>query len=496
MSEKEKIKNWDFIGRCFDVLKIDPLKIEDGALTARAFEFPESDFQSTPDDRFLYPTATKYVAGTGGKSSSRTITILSSYDFQTFNKVENSISVSDPTGEMFKTSLSNSYTHTSNQTGSQNSVVTYTSQTVEICRLELSESEEGNLEVSKELAKGVLKLPSARNPTAYEAFIKKFGTHYSSSITLGGRAYQRVTVKEAEYSSFLEDGLDMTGEAKLTFDIASAGGRAGQQDTRSKKFVNATKSSTDDIKHSGGTPFTALDSWTPTVKDDPAPIKVNLEPLYELLIEKFFVSDPEIEKKQALLRTAIDEYLSSKGEDVKNLEMHYQEKVFLGLRGADDSVRYLSAADPRRYARTCKIPLATEQDASLVEWIIVNAKDPDSEDKVQVNDVIALRCVSGAYLDAQAGADSRYERGDGLTAASGVDLSASSTRWKVVLADQRRRNQIVDGDYIRLQSQWRNSEGDLGYLMGERAEDKDQRVYSFGDKKGKGTIWLLSRKTE
>jgi MAC/Perforin domain len=499
----ERLKNWDFIGRCFDVLKIDPLKIDNSAKTFMALAIgtgkDDDDFEPTLDDRFLKPKGTRYVPLAGGHGSSSTVMISSAYDFQTFNKIENSVSVSDPTGEMFKTSLSSSYSQTRRATGSENKVLTYTSLTVDLCRLELSELEESALAVSKELVAAVAKLPPNPDPTAYDNFVKTFGTHYSSGVTFGGRAYQRVMVKEAEYSTFLEEGLDMASEAKLTFDIA-AGGKLIQTDTRSKKFINTTKNSTDDIKVAGGTPpatSSGFDSWASSVASNPAPIKVDLEPLYQLLTAKLFDNDPEIETKQTLLKGTIDNYLTSKGEDVQKLEMHYQDRVFLGLRVAKGSARYLSAAASRSYARTSKIPRPSGQDASL-RWVIVNTKDPNCKGKVRVNEIVALRSVSGAYLDAQAGADNTYEKGDGLTAASGVDPSVATTWWKVVLVDERKRNEIVDGDYVRLESQWTNPNEDYpGYLKGEpSADDPHQRVFSFGYKGDPGTIWMLSREAE
>jgi hypothetical protein len=141
-------------------------------------------------------------------------------------------------------------------------------------------------------------------------------------------------------------------------------------------------------------------------------------------------------------------------------------------------------------------------DDNSLRWIIVQADAQDSRGKVQIGDLVALRSVGrGKYLDAQDGADENYDKGVGLTAASGAKPSQQTTQWKLVLADNRKAEvrlnlgkEIVDGDYVRLQSQWlAPDEQSLGYLQSD-FRDAAQRVFSFGGKSGPGTVWRMSRR--
>jgi hypothetical protein len=67
-----------------------------------------------------------------------------------------------------------------------------------------------------------------------------------------------------------------------------------------------------------------------------------------------------------------------------------------------------------------------------------------------------------------------------------------------VLADTSRpRTDLVDGDYVRFESQWQDEDGELGFLVGETdRNDPAQRVYAFGDDQPpRASIWRLLRRT-
>ena len=253
----DKLKNWDFIGRCYDVLKVDPLNIEKGAKGKMAFLLDE--FNEIADGSAQKLICTEHTPRSGGESKSNTVSMSSSHDFRTFNKLEASVTVSDPTGEMFSTSLSQSYEKTRNETESHEKVTTYATLTAPAYNLSLIGDEKDGrlvpaaspkLKVSTDLASSVAGLPTTSG-TLYKQFVRDFGTHYAREVVFGGRVYQRLTVEEAKYSTFLEEGLNVTAEAKLTFEIA-AGVKGGLQDKRSDKFVNAIKNSTDSIVYPGG----------------------------------------------------------------------------------------------------------------------------------------------------------------------------------------------------------------------------------------------------
>jgi hypothetical protein len=485
----DKLHNFDFVGRCYNALKVDALDIEAGGTYGMAIAF--DDFDSIPDDRFQKPACTDYSPATGGSFASRATSLSSSYDFHSLVKQEGTVTVSDATGQLFSATLSASYIQTRDNTNSHSSVTTYTSQLVRAYKLSLKDA---GLKLDSGFTQAVAELPETDAGSAYALFIGHFGTHYGKEALFGGRMYQRITIDDADYSSFLEEGLNVAAEAKATFDVAAGQASAAQQSNRSQKFVEATKSSTDAIVFAGGNPQSMIDMWSQTVADQPAPIQIELGPLYELLTKDLFPSDSAIAVKQKLLTNAIEDYLLAKGDDVRRALLHYGDELVISLAG-EGAQRFISAAQPQ-FARTtgCSDPRNPGHDTPL-RWTIVNAADPTLTRDVQVGDTVALKSAGGAYLDAQAGHDGTYAVGDGLTAPTGQSPDVPSTQWRVALADTRPRNAIVNGDYVRLQSQWQDPDGQLGYLLGEAdARNAAQRVYAFGDEKPpRASIWQLSR---
>lgn len=492
------LPNWDFVGRCYDILKVDPFNIEAGSKMHMAFEFPKDKktnellLEYIPDKRFMRPQHTVYTPATGGATDTNTASFSSSYDFKSFTKQAGSVEASDPTGDLYSASLSVSYEHTREATESKNQVVTYTSYIVNSYKLEIGKAENAP-DVSQDLINAVNQLSEGSD---YKNFLKDFGTHYASRILFGGQAHQRIVIQEQDYSSFLEDGLDVEEQAAITFEIAKASEKGSSSEKLSKKFANATSSSTENINFTGGYPQQMFDMWASTVNDLPGPIQVELTPLYELLTKERFPNDAAIDTKRNALQKEIEEYLRNNGEDVEKAVLRYGDTVSLQLVGAGPQQRYLSGGD-LRYAHTLTAPKSgTIGSNTTMQWVLVNAADPSLKDDVKVGDVVALRNVStDKFLDAQAGSDDHYDEGDGLTADKASDTRQVNAQWQLALADDRKRiyNKMVDGDFVRFKSLWQDPDGGFGYLQGESDyRDPAQRVFSFGKPPG-GTNWRISR---
>ncbi len=491
----EKLHNWDFINRCYDVLAVDPMKIDNKAAFKMAFNIGEDNFEPIPDGSAKKPKFTDYSPMTGGSLDSKTVSLSSAYDFRSLNKVGRSVEVSDPTGSLFSCTLSRTFTKTREETESMSRVETYTQQIVNKYALSMR-TDDILLELSPDLALAVSLLPTTRT-AKYRSFVETFGTHYAKTVEFGGLVYQRITVEETDYTRFLEEQIDVEAQAKMTLEIAKAGGKFEGQDRRSEKFTKATKNSTDNAVYAGGTPQQYFDMWAITVAEEPAPIRVELRPLYELLIPRFVADDEDIGIKAELLKAEIEEYIRSKGNDIRQAILHYGDRVVVRLQGVSGREHFLSANTPT-HVRTSEPSSPGEPGSDdFLSWIVVHADDPARQGDVRVGDIVAFRSVrTGHYLDAQAGTDERYDDGEGLTAASATRTSDPPARWKLVLADRRDRKEIVDGDQLRFQSQWQNAEGDHGFLMGD-PQDPAQRVFSFGTSSDKRrSIWRVSRPTE
>ncbi len=167
-------------------------------------------------------------------------------------------------------------------------------------------------------------------------------------------------------------------------------------------------------------------------------------------------------------------------------------ELLLNVSGVD---RYLSYKQELQYTVTEPQPeAASGNDLLKSKWKICPTNQSDLGNPVKVNDVVLLQSqASQTYLDAQSGRDDEYYPGDGLTKADESDDQKESVQWRLQQAYPSQHQEIVHGDYLKLQTLWENSDGEYGYLQGETyAQDAKQRVFSFGNgSSDNGCYWNI-----
>jgi endonuclease/exonuclease/phosphatase family metal-dependent hydrolase len=188
-------------------------------------------------------------------------------------------------------------------------------------------------------------------------------------------------------------------------------------------------------------------------------------------------------------------------EEPKNRDnfIRYGDEVelLLNVSGAD---RYLSFKQEFQYSVTEPQPeAASGNDLLKYKWKICPTNQSDLGNPVKANDVVFLESqVSHKYLDAQSGRDDEYFIGDGLTRADESDAQKESVQWRLQQAYPSQSQDLVEGDYLKLQTLWENFDGEYGYLQGETyAQDAKQRVFSFGNgSSDNGCYWnIVKQKT-
>ena len=480
--------NWDFIGRCYDVLKADPLDLKQGATVQMAYAY--DTFEDVADHSASKPVGLDYLAAPGGTFDQRVSEMSSSYDFKTTFRGDGSLTVSDPTGDLFSASLSTSFTRTRQDINTRSSVVTYTSEGVSTYKLQVRTDPKVRT-LDQALASALGALPTVAG-AAHEAFIAKFGTHVAHAVTFGGRATQRIVVSRQDYDGFLEEGIDIHANVSATFDIAKVGASGGVVDTRSQQFKTASGVTVESIVYTGGTaPQQMWDMWAQYVKNAPAPIEIAFEPLHSLLVPEFFPHDQHVEQRRAALEAATNSYLSTQGRDTRLDLLRPGDRVTLALV-AEGLTRCLAATSG--YVRTTVLPGGGDAPPSLL-WALEAATPNSGAGALTTTTPITFRNPAlGSYLDAQAGSDNTYSPGDGLLGLRAGSPAADSGRWTFEFASDRGRTEVVDGDAVLIRSAWSGSDGQRGLMLGEpKALDAAQRVFSFGARGQNGTIWRIAR---
>lgn len=141
----------------------------------------------------------------------------------------------------------------------------------------------------------------------YLNFIEQFGTHYLSSVNMGGRYGYQSNFETDKYMTMLSTGLDVSAAAGYsgTVDVNVKG--STQMEQEQAKEYNSYRESYS-IYQVGGKPPTDPNgtsmAWAQTVTADPLPLNYHLVEIADLFTKDNFVDDPSIEKKQANLKNA------------------------------------------------------------------------------------------------------------------------------------------------------------------------------------------------
>ncbi|WP_284666080.1 MAC/perforin domain-containing protein [Myxococcus sp. SDU36] len=308
-------KNVDFLGRCYDIIRINPLdlsqRIRDGggATTESIIQIaPESCTQLTPDKSHYIPEGTRYLPESRGERTSRTQTWFSSFDFS--QSFEHTISAGLDIPLLVSFSASATYRQMEKTSGSNETIETFVQSFFEDCSLQLNDDFTQKLPLSSRFTSEVAKLTSE---AACAAFIKTFGTHYAREVTFGGRMYQRVHISAQEYSRLVERGVDISTSASATFKGATANTGSSTSTSSSSAFKQSSGLTIDSVQWVGGTPSTDFNEWVKSIRQDPKPLQLELKPLYELFTSDYFPKDADIQKKKNWMMQAVDKHIRTEG---------------------------------------------------------------------------------------------------------------------------------------------------------------------------------------
>lgn len=311
MNNPQFPNNITYLGRCYDILELDPLDTAKTAKVLSAFDFdPLQATEIQGEINKLQPLGTNYSPGSGGSISSVVKMLFTTSDVQsTFNASFGSTLLGLIT-KIIPFSLSSSYQNFKREISQNKNIYSFTKGELIDFTLELELSSPQDLLVSPKFKEAVSLLPSNNLSPDYQEFIKKWGTHFAKLVRFGGLVYQTITFKQSEYSQWLQEGIDLNLQAKGIFDL-----NLGNTNTASLRQEIMEKS--DQIKFNGGTPNTDFNQWFESVREDPAPVEMELLPLHSIFRADFFPNDSEIIQKQSLMAQAVDIYLEANTDKPK-----------------------------------------------------------------------------------------------------------------------------------------------------------------------------------
>lgn len=309
-STRELLNNVTFLGRCYDILTLDPLSTGTTAKAFSAFEFPISSTEPIPGELAkTKPKGTHFIPSGGGSLNIQTQMLHTVRDVQTLFSSTLNLGILSLVRGLLPFSGSGSYQNFKKTLNEEKKLLALTQAKLVDYALELDLSPE-QLNLGNSFQKAITALPTEPQADAYREFIDKFGTHFSKKVVFGGLAHQRLSLEASTYSELMQEGANLEAQAQALFEL-----QLSNQTTSDLK--REIRENAEEIHFNGGTPSKNLDLWLKSVREDPAPVEMELIPLSVLFVSAFFLEDEAIDQKRALMEQAVDTYLEQEAEQVE-----------------------------------------------------------------------------------------------------------------------------------------------------------------------------------
>lgn len=388
MSDLKTISGLENLGRCVDLVYLDPLDIVTSCKNVRAIFF-KGGSDTYPQGGYEVPKGVETGQPFKLRVAGGEDVMSNSYDFT--HSFENSISI-EGGFEGFEFSASQSVKNVQKQSEKRDEVFTYVfaNSAIHIAGLVLDGVQSQYLSLNSDIKDRVKNLPVREGDKAYSDFIRDFGTHFLSQVALGGMAWSRVSCKKQAQSSSSE--YEETFKTGATAEIESFKAGYSKSDSRSRvaeqdRKLGITRSQ---LNFVGGTgDVTEISSsWVESLDEKSVPIYegLKLTRLSTLLTAKYFADGSDIAQKRELLDKATTAYLRQKGGD-EGLRIRYGQPVRL----ESAYLRLLVYYDPtRKHFLICPSSSAPIPAGASPATFIISRLDGRTGDEVLTGDPVKL----------------------------------------------------------------------------------------------------------
>ncbi|MEM6379658.1 MAG: MAC/perforin domain-containing protein, partial [Bacteroidota bacterium] len=338
----------DWLGAGFDILRFDPM--EPNNLQNRK-RFRSVIMTNSPDragnrGQYLKPYGTFFGSESAGRVADSSAWVTSYKSFQNSFNISAGGSVSVP--KVASSSLSGSYSEmNSSSVGSENiyminkNIRRLHRADIRLTWREIDSGQKYRQKLDPVFRDDVAKLPLPRQAfaqlkethinakgqrfpkelfsvkTQYETFLRKYGTHFASSVTWGGQYISRTQIRRLDYERSRMTKMDFQNSAEVTIKKVTVG--------RSVEFGmgsgTSNGSSTTNFRREvfvqGGNGEDDLDKWRDKVDLNPAPVHLTFTAMCDLLIEELFPNDPDIETKKEIMRIVTENYIHNNYREPK-----------------------------------------------------------------------------------------------------------------------------------------------------------------------------------
>jgi hypothetical protein len=464
-----EINGLEFVGKCYDVLTVDPLNLGGSAKGANAIDLARDGVGTYTQGGYTMPRGASLHSPFSTEVTTSRSLIRNSFDFQ--NEVSSSFEASAGLGGLFEYSASTSFKEISTVSESRKRVFSYVTVYVQNHIVGLELDDPSVLRLGAEFARAVAALPARRETSAdrqaYASFVQRFGTHFAKRVALGGMAYSRVSSSASSIATSKEKEESFKASASVEIEAFKSGASATDAHKRVEKSDQENEIDRTQLVFRGGIGNTheIADDWFSGLEDRPAPIpfRSELERQSTLLTSAFFPNDAAIDAKRQALDAAIDDYIIENGGMLDGV-IRYGEKLAMWY-GASDHKRRAFANLAMRELVFRNMSAAPTNALAPATLTIVDPQgrwgapgQEPREVKIGASEApIAIRVEAGSlsgYLEVQPEVKDAYGRPYrpiGITS----DLNRATTRWSLGLTDGQRNmveprasRPLVSGDFV------------------------------------------------
>ena len=308
-----RFPNIGYIGSTYDIFYGNPLStkgIDPGFTLRNLYQFTYFNHCVTGDKRYSLPdhVQAKPSEACSFDFSSETHDDTASY----FNSLKFNVGTDF---KFFGASFSASADYKEVHSFSSFNQATYVSSHCK-CESYIANVEYNTATLNPAFVKAVHELPTQPDElNTYIDFLRYWGTHAITSLTMGGRYGIRSTVSKSNYATMASTGLDIKASAGYSGLLSiNTDAYGGDEKEQAQKFENYRKDY--QVYQIGGKPTLSNDpnsteAWVRTVSDNPLPLQYEMLPLKYFFKEEYFPNDTNISIKHSYLENATTEYCVS-----------------------------------------------------------------------------------------------------------------------------------------------------------------------------------------
>jgi len=299
---------FQFIGYGYDVLYGNPRSTQgegDPGFRTNIFDFTYEENAMTSDGKWKVPDKTTSQSKTGTCSLAQSETMIySGYDYQ--HAVSNSVSLN--AGFMgLEFTLSLDFKNTENATRSNTSVFAHVS--AECAAYEITMHTYDHPPVDSNFAAGAKYLSEDYDEEMYMEFLKNFGTHVVTRLTVGGRWGWQMSFDKFKYTNLLDHSVDIGAGIEYAGKI-KAGIKFDHKEDTSNYMSVVHAISNNKSFNIGGTFDPDVEEWMKSVEANPQPTSLAMQSLDTLLNQLYLpdIDSSSLSKKATNMQTAIANY--------------------------------------------------------------------------------------------------------------------------------------------------------------------------------------------